>query len=976
MTTRLRVLILEDREADAELMLHELRRAGFDPDWRRVETEADYLAGLEARPELILADYSLPQFDAIEALRHLQERELDIPFIVITGVIGDEAAAECLKRGAADYLLKDRMARLGKAIVHALEEKQLREAQRRSQEALRESEERYRMLFDANPHAMWVYELGSLRFLAVNDAAVRQYGYSPEEFLAMTIKDIRPQEDVPLLLDAIQRLSPGLRQTSVWRHKKKDGTIIDVEITSHGLHFGQRDARLVLAIDVTERKRAEKMIERLRRHNELILNSAGDGIYGVDLQGRTTFVNPAAERMFGWGAEELLGKSIHGIVHHSRPDGSPYPADECQMYAALRDGRHHHIDSEVFWRKDGTRFPIEYVSTPIRDERGELIGAVATFRDISERKQAEEALRQQFARISLLNEITRAIAERQDLRSIFHVAIQHLEDFLAIDLGAIYLFDPESNTLTVAARASKSGLLAAEYGLPEEGAVVPAEQTALRAALKNEMIYMPDTAQASTPISRQLARTGIRSSVIVPLAVESSVFGILAVGRGAVDGFSEGEREFLRQLGNHVSLASHQARLHEHLRKAYDELRQTQQSVRQQERLQALGQMASGMAHDINNAISPIVGFIDVLLMDEPHLSERARRYLQHIRTSGTDIADIVSRMRELYRKRDGREILVPLDLNRVVQQVIDLTRPRWKDIPQERGTVIEVATDLQADLPVMAAVESEVREALANLIFNAVDAMPDGGTLTIRTVVTEQASLRSGRGEAPTRIVLEVGDTGIGMDEETRRRCLEPFFSTKGKHGTGLGLAMVFGVMQRYDGAVQIDSEPGKGTTVRLVFPVFGPEGSGVSLAPEVAAPTRPLRMLYIDDEPLLRELVKDMLEVDGHTVELADGGQKGLDLFREARKRGESFDVVVTDLGMPFLDGRQVAGYIKRDAPATPVILLTGWGSRMLDEGERPPHVDYVLSKPPRLSALRQAVALASRPPKASRGVSGGAE
>jgi CheY-like chemotaxis protein len=189
----------------------------------------------------------------------------------------------------------------------------------------------------------------------------------------------------------------------------------------------------------------------------------------------------------------------------------------------------------------------------------------------------------------------------------------------------------------------------------------------------------------------------------------------------------------------------------------------------------------------------------------------------------------------------------------------------------------------------------------------------------------------------------------------ETRKRCLEPFFSTKGKHGTGLGLSMVYGVMQRHEGSIEIESEPGKGTTIRLIFPVRNLATVDAAAKAKGAMPP-PLQILYIDDEPLLRELLKEMLERDGHKVHVSDNGQSGIEAFRHALRRGHVFDVVITDLGMPYFDGRQVAKALKQESPATPVIMLTGWGAIMKEDDTLPDQVDGVLSKPPRSKELRE--------------------
>jgi CheY-like chemotaxis protein/anti-sigma regulatory factor (Ser/Thr protein kinase) len=320
-----------------------------------------------------------------------------------------------------------------------------------------------------------------------------------------------------------------------------------------------------------------------------------------------------------------------------------------------------------------------------------------------------------------------------------------------------------------------------------------------------------------------------------------------------------------------------------------------------------------------------------------------------------------VARLREFYRQRNERETLSALNLNDLAGQVIDMTRPRWRDIPQGRGLMIEMHTDFDANLPELAGIESEVREALTNLIINAVDAIPGGGTITVRTRTGPREPSERGPG-TPAHVVLEVHDTGVGMDENTRKHCLEPFFSTKGPRGTGLGLAMVYGVMERHEGKIEIESEIGKGTTVKLIFPVRHLAGSG-ALEPARQESSRPLRILCIDDEPLLRELMRELLEREGHKVEVSDSGQGGVDAFRAATSHGQPFDVVFTDLGMPYFDGRQVARILKRESPATPVIMLTGWGAFMKEDGEVPPQVDGILSKPPRSREIRETLQRVTR-------------
>jgi nitrogen-specific signal transduction histidine kinase/CheY-like chemotaxis protein len=394
----------------------------------------------------------------------------------------------------------------------------------------------------------------------------------------------------------------------------------------------------------------------------------------------------------------------------------------------------------------------------------------------------------------------------------------------------------------------------------------------------------------------------------------------------------------------------HQAELYGALQRAYEDLRQTQQSVMQQERLRVLGQLASGIAHDINNALSPAALYTQSLLERDSSLSSQAKSYLVVIQRAIEDVAHTVARMKEFYSRREPQLAYVSVDLNRILEQVIDLTRSRWSAMPQERGIVIRTQTDPAAGLPAIMGAESEIRDALTNLILNAVDAMPQGGTLTLRTRAIES-----------NQVIVEVIDTGIGMDDATRTRCLEPFFTTKGERGTGLGLAMVYGMLERHGGEIQIESEPGKGTSIRLSFPpeVATTATTGDSGVYSTLRPSQPLRILFVDDDPIILKSLRDTLEQDGHVVVIADGGQRGIETFRAAQQRGERFAMVITDLGMPHVDGRTVAVAVKSAAPDVPVILLTGWGHRLLAENDMPPSVDRVLSKPPKLAVLRRALA-----------------
>ena len=373
------------------------------------------------------------------------------------------------------------------------------------------------------------------------------------------------------------------------------------------------------------------------------------------------------------------------------------------------------------------------------------------------RHQAEARLRAQLERLQLLDQITTAIGDRQDLQSIYQVVVGRLEEQLPADFACICGHGPAVDALTVLRVAPNSAAAATAMGLDEQAQLAIGEN-ALSRCFAGELVYEPDVGASAVPLLQRLAGGGIGSLVAVPLSSEQRVLGVLLIARQRPDGFSSGECEFLRQLSAHVALAAQQAELRESLQLAYDDLRRTQEAVMQQERLRALGQMASGIAHDINNAISPASLYAEHLLEKETGLSPRGRAALETMARAIDDVAATVARMRDFYRQREAPGTMRPLRLNEQVRQVIDLTQARWRNMPQQRGAVVRLETVLAEDLPEVPGIESEVREALINLVFNAVDAMPEGGLLTLRTRAVQVPQDGNAAGEY--RVVLEVEDT------------------------------------------------------------------------------------------------------------------------------------------------------------------------------------------------------------------------
>ena len=558
-------------------------------------------------------------------------------------------------------------------------------------------------------------------------------------------------------------------------------------------------------------------------------------------------------------------------------------------------------------------------------------------------------LGRQFQALAARAEIDRDILSVLDVGKIVHTVLTRMRELLPCDSASITL------------RTTKAADQATLYlwdGTSESGVRTQAVQ--LADAELNFLKEKPDRAitieRGLVPSLKPLTALGIKSCLILPILLTQGLPGLIALGYRKQPGVSPDDVLQARQFADQVAVAlsnayetaerkQAEASLQEsnrQLKEALTELADMQKQVVKQERLRALGQMASGVAHDFNNALSPILGFSSILLEDTRQLDDKDKvmKYLQVINTAGKDAANVVSRLREFYRSRNQEETFRPFDLNQLVEQAINFTQPKWKDQALAGGLTIRVKTELQK-LPAPSGNESEIREVLTNLIFNAVDAMPEGGTITLST------SMKDGQ------IVLEVSDTGTGMTEEVRQRCLEPFFSTKGDRGTGLGLAMVYGIIQRHKGTIDVQSEFGKGTTFVIGFPLDGGRKWEAALAVESQASSQRLRVLVVDDDPLTLMVTSECLLADRHLVETAVNGRDGLQKFQPGR-----FDLVITDQGMPEMNGLQLAAALKQMAPKTPVILLTGYGQAMTAD-ESPPAVDLVVSKPITKSALKDAIA-----------------
>jgi GAF domain-containing protein/CheY-like chemotaxis protein len=506
---------------------------------------------------------------------------------------------------------------------------------------------------------------------------------------------------------------------------------------------------------------------------------------------------------------------------------------------------------------------------------------------------------------------------------------------------SVFAVEAGTGQLQVVARTAEDGALPDARGFPVGSTPLRmGERLVGQVAATGTPLLVRDVAELPPdhPSRPDLERWGMRSVLIVPVAIGGVVRAVLA-GSICDDTrqFADRDLRLARAVADRAASALENARLFEELTRAYQEVKTAQEHLIQTEKLRALGEMASGVAHDFNNILAAILGRVQLILnqTEDPTL----RRWLQVIERAAMDGAQTVRQIQEFTRIRRDQPAET-VDLTQVVRDAVEMTQTRWRDEAQSRSLDIRVVTQLEP-VPPVDGHPAELRQVLTNLVLNAVDALPEGGTITIATRAVSDA------------VEVSVADTGVGMSEEVRRRIFEPFFTTKGPGGTGLGLAMVYGIVARHGGQVVVDSREGAGSTFTIRLPL-GAGRAEAGAVPLALIGNTGARILIVDDEAAVRDALADMLRLTSYEVVVASQGFEALEYFRAA-----PFDLVLTDLAMPGMSGWQVAQAVKALRPDVPVVLVTGWGVELPPEQLRANGVDRVMTKPFRIGEVHAVVA-----------------
>ncbi len=528
--------------------------------------------------------------------------------------------------------------------------------------------------------------------------------------------------------------------------------------------------------------------------------------------------------------------------------------------------------------------------------------------------------KRQKEKFAALLTVSNAVVNTLDLDAILSTIAKQVREVIQTDECTVFLFDEKSQELIPVvcdALTYAHEMMAVRLKLGE-GITGMVAQTG-RGEIVNDAEADP---RAVTVPGTPPEQTAL---LCVPLLTPDRVVGVITLTRIGLRGFGKEDLELAMLFAGQCSAAIANARLYADMKGAYHELREAQTQLVQSAKLNALGEMAGGVAHDFNNILAAILGRTQLLLQaaDDPEV----RRQLCVIEQAALDGAHTVRRVQEFTRVRQD-EHFETLDVNQVLLGVLELTRPVWEAGAKRRGVVVDVHLELHATQPTPGNA-SELREVFTNLVLNAVDAMPTGGDLWVRS--------ENGSGV----ILVEVRDTGVGMTPQVAARIFDPFFTTKETKGTGLGLSVAYGIVSRHKGTIVVESDPGSCTVFTLTLPV------GVVETPEKALddalPLSRLNILVVDDEEPVLQVMADLLIAMGHTVTTALGGPMGVELLDK-----HCYDVVFSDLGMPEVNGWDLALAAKTRHPNTAVVLVSGWGFQLEEETVTQRGVDLVLAKP----------------------------
>jgi PAS domain S-box-containing protein len=1023
MNQPLHILHLEDNPADTLLVRDLLAEAGVAAEIQEAGGREIFLQKLkDGKWDLILSDFRLPDFNGLDALKIVRQKFPLLPFILVSGNIGEQAAIESLTAGATDYILKNNRERLPSAVRRAVSESAERARLQAAEAGLRQSEKQYRFLFQSNPNPMLIFDLENLKILEVNEAAIQHYGYSREEFLAMTLTGLRVTE-------RDQRSKPPSWDTEskslIWRHRHKNGSAMEMEVIWSPLTFEGRLAALTMATDMTIRRRVA--------HRNAQFNKLSHQLSAVTTASEAAiFICDAADELFNWDdfaldlyfaeKDEVVSLLTITTVEGQRVEipATPQPKAAntlvqrvitrgAELVSALETGEKAGTTMIAPIRKGSLVIGVLFIQSWQQHSYSEHdLETLQTLADqcggALQRVRAEEDLRHSQRRFqSLFENSPDAIFVEDRDGKILDVnasacALHGLSREQLIGKNAVDDLVPPAHREAARLNFCKlaSGQISWVEGenfradgrsVPIEARVVsvqfdgqPAllfhvrdvsERHAAEMALRSSETLFRSVWENSVDGMRLTDENGIIMAVngafsqlvgMTPEQLERKPFSIIYSADNDSEKMLRTHREHF-QAGSLEEKRERQYRLHNGRLVVFEITdfyvksggkprlllslfrdvtvhKRLEEQLRQSQKMEAIGQLAGGVAHDFNNILTIILGHATLLTLTP--LDPKSSASATQIKSASERAAGLTRQLLAFGRKQIVKPR--PLDLNRVVGNLSEM-------LGRLLGEDIKLQFDFSPEPAIVEADSSMIEQILLNLSVNSRDAMPRGGTLSIGIKLCEvdvEHTWQFADARTGNFVCLTHADTGMGIPPENLSRIFEPFFTTKelGK-GTGLGLATVYGIVKQHKGWIEVESELGKGTS----FSIFLPASSAP--IPNVDANGAPLRapdgtetILVVEDERDLREIITRTLNRHGYRVFQAVDGNNALEIWNEYK---DNIDLVFTDVIMPGgVNGRELADRFLQQKPRLKVIYSTGYSADALGKDFRlDPDLNY-LQKP----------------------------
>ena len=877
----LRILHLEDDPDFVALVSDMLKEEGLSAEMTSTQCFQDFISALRGNAfDLILADYSLPTCNGLQALHAVREKDPNTPFVLISGTIGEHAAIECLRCGATDYVLKNKLERLAPTVRRAVKEAEERTHRKRAETELIRREKYFRTLTEHSLDILTILNAEGL-FLYNSPSLKTVLGHEPKDVAGQSAFALVHVEDLPGVQAAFQRALENPEQviTHEFRCRCQDGSWCHLEAVGQNRLDDPEIAGVVLnSRDISDRKQAEAELREGEEQYRLIFEGSPTPMWVTDLETlRFLEVNEATVQHYGYTREEFLSMGTKDV----RASG-----DTERYVKYINDVINKHSDT-VFgraglWRhhkKNGETLDVEIKWSKItfRGRPAVLIMA----HDITERKRAAEALEKSEASLAAAQRIAHLGSWELDLRNLDDINSNELR--WSDETYRIFGYEPR------------------------------------QVAATNDLFYRAVHADDRPRVAEAVAEALEKKSAF---DLEHRIL------------LRSGEERYVRERGEIVTDAKGRPVQIRGIVMDITERRQLGEQLRQSQKMEAIGQLAGGVAHDFNNILTVIHGHASLLLVDKD-ITKNAARSAQQIAQAAERAAGLTRQLLTFSR----RQVMQPrrLDLNEVVSNMtMMLGRILGEDIALQLNYWSEPAF-IKADAGMM-------EQVLLNLAVNARDAMPKGGQLAIK-ITTSKAdpNYRTYHSESHAEdfICLNVTDTGCGIDADTLRRIFEPFFTTKevGK-GTGLGLATVYGIVNQHQGWIEVESEVGKGSTFRVFLPVSREETAAVDDEPVSRPDARggDETILVVEDEVAVRELVCSVLSGHGYEILQAETGVKALELWQHNKKK---IDLLLTDLVMPdHLNGRELAEKLRAEKPSLKVIFTSGYSADVVGK-------DFVLQR-----------------------------